>query len=452
VSCHLGTPKTEWGPIGERSRGGGCNACHLVYSAQATDELARYQTWKAINNPGTFEFKVHPTLTAQVTDDHCFGCHSRSGRISLNYQGWMESAGKGTRTLEDGRKVSRVTADIHAERGLGCTDCHSSWEVMGEGPYALHQEDQLRVACTDCHLVDAPRTMKLAAFDAESARMAQRLKLDQGTREHLVTQSNGMPMVNAFLEQGTAMLTTKQGRVNLPLKKPARACTQDLAHKDLSCAACHNAWAPRCVSCHTEYNKDGVMLDLFTGKQATGEWLEHGSPMTAEPATLGVRLVGGARQVREFIPGMVMTLARSDEEKAAPVLKRLYAPTFAHTIRREARSCVSCHANPQALGYGRGKLEFRSNGRWKFDAAEAPLRQDGLPADAWIGFLQERDSSSTTRDNTRPFNSAEQKRVLTVGACLTCHAGDSQVMQSMLAGPDATLVRRTRKCTAPSWK
>ncbi|MBM3853577.1 MAG: hypothetical protein FJ399_10525, partial [Verrucomicrobia bacterium] len=44
VSCHLGQPKEAWGPIGQESRGGGCNACHLTYSPAALEALDRFES------------------------------------------------------------------------------------------------------------------------------------------------------------------------------------------------------------------------------------------------------------------------------------------------------------------------------------------------------------------------------------------------------------------------
>jgi hypothetical protein len=39
ASCHLGSEKKEFGAVTEKSRGGGCNACHLNYSKEAENEL-----------------------------------------------------------------------------------------------------------------------------------------------------------------------------------------------------------------------------------------------------------------------------------------------------------------------------------------------------------------------------------------------------------------------------
>ena len=86
ANCHLGMEKEEYGPITELSRGGGCNACHLNYSEKAKDDLTAYINSENVKLPIT-----HPSTDIFVKDEHCFGCHSRSARISTNYMGYMET-------------------------------------------------------------------------------------------------------------------------------------------------------------------------------------------------------------------------------------------------------------------------------------------------------------------------------------------------------------------------
>lgn len=57
----------------------------------------------------------------------------------------------------------------------------------------------------------------------------------------------------------------------------------------------------------------------------------------------------------------------------------------------------------------------------------------------------------STRDDVRPFTVAEQRRILRVGACLSCHAGGSKVVRMALADFEATLARRSRRCVLPQW-
>jgi len=160
---------------------------------------------------------------------------------------------------------------------------------------------------------------------------------------------------------------------------------------------------------------------------------------------------------RGLISGMILTFDRNKEEGKAPdiVFRRLYGKLFAHTVRREARSCESCHADPLALGFGKGKLRYAvsgTTGRWQFTPEKKASPHDGLPEDAWTGFLKAREGMVSTREGARPFSVEEQRRVLTVGACLACHAGDSPVMARAQADFAATYAARSRRCAVPDGK
>ena len=150
---------------------------------------------------------------------------------------------------------------------------------------------------------------------------------------------------------------------------------------------------------------------------------------------------------------MILELDRNRTAGGASdlIFRRLYARTFSHTIGRASRTCESCHNDPVALGYGRGILRYSiagGRGRWTFTPAHERSAADGLPTDAWTGFLQARGGMVSTRDDVRPFTVDEQRRILGAGACLTCHAGTSAVMQPAITDFDATVARRSRRCVA----
>ncbi len=128
--------------------------------------------------------KVHPSLDLTVTNDHCFGCHSRSGRISTNYEGWQETmlnekdikGKKGYRILQDKRVFEFVSDDIHHQKGMDCIDCHNSYEIMGDGTVYLHEENQVKTKCEDCHVVKTPVTLSYDSLDGESKKIAETIK------------------------------------------------------------------------------------------------------------------------------------------------------------------------------------------------------------------------------------------------------------------------------------
>ena len=128
ASCHLGHPKTVHAVNETTSRGGGCLACHVAAHPEET----------------------HPALSADVSDARCFGCHSRSGRISLSYVGLAEADDTQLK-LADGRTVERLPPDVHRVAGMRCTDCHDADDVMGHAGSAVHQREAVSAACTDCH-------------------------------------------------------------------------------------------------------------------------------------------------------------------------------------------------------------------------------------------------------------------------------------------------------------
>ena len=464
VGCHLGQAKSDWGPIGQESQGGGCNACHLEYGKAAAAELARYVA--IAREARTVAPSLHPSLTVNARNGHCFGCHSRSGRIALSYEGWNEMHTPGgkapanadspkVRKLDDGRFVEKIVPDIHHERGLECIDCHTANEVMGAGAPVARKTQQLRVGCEDCHAATL-RSVAAGFVDPESRKlMALRGQSLSGARR-MGTTRDGEPLVNVVVEEGKgARLLRKRTGEAHALKAPLAACTASKGHARLSCASCHAAWAPRCVACHTTFDPAGEGFDHAAQAWVKGTWNETAGPFEATLPTLGVLSESRERgAIDTFVPGMIMGFDRNREAGKAPdvIFRRLYAKLFAHTIRRESRSCESCHRNPVALGFGKGALRYVVSGkagRWEFRPAEKASPQDGLPADAWTGFLRAREGMVSTREGARPFSVAEQRRILAVGACLTCHAGDSAVMKRAVEDFDGALAKRSPKCVMP---
>ena len=452
ASCHLGNEKLETGPVTQLTRGGGCNACHLNYSPEAEKAHVDYHRYEKKLLP-----TVHPSLSLQVTNDHCFGCHSRSGRLSTNYEGWHETqlkpdemAGKkNLRLLEDDRVFTYVQEDVHHAKGMDCIDCHSSLDVMGYGAFA-HQEDAVQADCSDCHNKEKPTTARFAQLDDESKRIVKRRGIDPD-HHFVVSQKSKAPLINVFLnEKNQRVMQGKNKGKQFTLTPPSSSCTQGGAHAALTCTACHTQWAPQCISCHTSYDKTKESYDLLSNRDTMGSWEEKGSHYLAEFPALGVVENDEQRIIRTFIPGMIMTLDQSGftEKKKDVSHHRLYAPTSAHTIAAKGQSCKTCHNNPVALGYGRGELSYEKQKRqWSFKPQFSLWKEDGLPLDAWIGFLQESpEKKNATRTHARSFTLSEQQSILRVGACLTCHEENSQVSQDMLKNFQKTIERKSDQC------
>jgi hypothetical protein len=461
ASCHLGNEKTEWGTINELSRGGGCNACHLNYSNETIQQLSDYVNSKVKSQKSKetkIEFpKIHPKLNLKISDNHCFGCHSRSGRISTNYEGWFETllswdqvnGNKKYRLLMDGRVFQKTKDDVHHQAGMECIDCHVSMEIMGDGNLYQHLEEATRVQCTDCHSKEV-HTVSYEGLDFESKKIVDLRVLEKNNVKYLVTEKSKIPLVNTYVsDNNEKYLIVKSSKKKLSLNPPAAICIEGKTHQRLSCNSCHTEWVSHCVGCHTEYDPNLEGYDLLDNKDIVGSWNETPRDFYVDYPVLGVRKEKSGKEIIDtFIPGMVLTIDKFKNTRKK-IFKRLFAPTFSHTINKSGRSCKSCHNNPLAIGYGKGKLTFSKIGKWSFEPQFSNHKQDNLPKDAWIGFLKTRDETSTTRTNTRPFTVEEQKRILFVGACLNCHDETSNIILQSLVDFENIKSKITTKCVLP---
>ncbi len=390
-NCHLSKRKEKPEPVHELSRGGGCAACHAGYAA--ADQRGQ----------------VHPSVTADVRDDHCFGCHARSGRISLQYSGWQECLSpqnktSETRVLEDGRVCQQQQADVHHGLGMSCSDCHDSEDVMGNGERVDHQEEQVHISCQDCHLPNDKQTASVNDFEASPLFvLIRRLRYENAqTFDFARKQETGRPLGNVMRKKdgdSAWMMRSKNTGKMHTLSAPSSACTQ-LGHERVRCIACHSTWTTQCIGCHTE--------------QKGGRWQELRADYLADPPVLGVF----HNQITCFAPGMIMSLKKENEDLTR---HRLYAPVVPHTIQKEARSCESCHQSSLAIGAGRGTLSWTGAGLPQF-RSEYALADDGLPLDAWCSFPgDERRAGGSTREHAFPLSEGDQRRIVQVGRCLLCH-------------------------------
>ena len=458
--CHLGKEKTEVGPVTQLSRGGGCTACHSNYSEGALAGHAKLEKGKIDN------VTYHPTMDTQVGNDHCFGCHSRSGRISTNYEGWHETMfrkgdtlpDKGNyRLLEDGRYFTEKEEDLHHTLGLQCIDCHVYSGVMGDGKLYMHEEDAVKITCEDCHFNGAPSTKAHSDLSTTEKRIYAYRKYDHS--EMLMVNKDSTAIINSYINaDGNPVLKSKFSKAEFILTSPSKMCVRTKGHSDITCSACHSSWAPQCTGCHVAFDKNKPGYDLFEDKRVQGTWEESAGGFFSGLPPMGVYRTKDSKSVTSAIPGMIMTLNQSGYHATSTELSdhseffRLFAPSKPHTTMAVGRNCKSCHNNPNAIGYGRGELTFvvdSKNPHWEFES-EYEVSEDGLPEDAWIPFLGERHDKVSTRLNFTPFTIVEQQKILTVGACLTCHKQESGLMiRSLSMDFELLKSQMTEECREP---
>jgi hypothetical protein len=165
--------------------------------------------------------------TEYFEKSNCFKCHTST--CTQCHKGYPEVHGKtvGLETCDECHGAKRVAshfggelaghtqegphADIHSEKGLICTDCHTTEEIHGTGePYSTELL-AVKVQCEDCH-VNPEKTVN----------------------EMSVTQFS--PDTTSHKIHG----------------------------EKLDCLACHVGWYQNCVNCHLDTNKvEGATIDEF---------------------------------------------------------------------------------------------------------------------------------------------------------------------------------------------
>jgi hypothetical protein len=366
AGCHLGTRRDDRDDA--VFGGSGCGACHV--------------------DPAPTPDAPHPPIDASVPDSRCLGCHSRSARISLSYQGLAETRGMPGAgcadpvTLHDGRPACGTDADVHQVAGMGCVDCHLYTDLMGDGIAHNHEEEQVEITCEACHApLDEDREQHWASIDDPiTTALLPRRPAKPAEDDVVRVGRRGTPLWNLIREGPGWSLSSKAGSGRWAV--PATPDDPDhrlRGHERLTCAACHAAWAPICPDCHTRFDPTGEQWEFGEAEITAGAWVETASHFSWGPPGLAVRADG---RIAPAIPGMILEIHPTLE--AEPIQRRLFATLDPHTTQRQSRSCESCHGESVAR-FPDASAEGTRSGSRSLDAAEQRrvLRVEA-PWDRWM--------------------------------------------------------------------
>ena len=438
-SCHLwsGRPRETMGRLG------GCPACHAPY-----EEGGKYRGGDpTIDRRQTGHAATH-TITNLIPDDRCRACHNRSARVGLNYHGEMESAQYGTpfvrgglndKTLSDGRFMLHLIPDIHREKGMGCIDCHTGQDTMGDGRIYGKLEDQIEIRCEDCHggYAKPPRTMVVQKNDPLTQALIRSSKFSKPADGAIIlTTSKGRPLPNVRKKGNQFVLVGKATGKEHPVRiiTGRRNGHTIRGHERLECDSCHSAWSPQCYGCHQVLDFGHKARDHISGKDTPGRWGEGRTYFRFERNVYGINSRG---KVGILIPGCQVWNTVEDAkgkviqpyDSAIMPLKNghssiAFAPTHPHTTRLEVPRCVDCHLDPKALGLGEGSLTVTADGNGLKETSLYNSPASGLkipfPIDAVVDsngkILQ-----GTSHTLSRGFNKKELAKIVAIGPCLACH-------------------------------
>jgi len=361
--CHLGSAGAN-NRAGD-FRSSGCTACHMRYSLGGrsgsgdpnvrTDEPLDPDD---IDEPERAHVQRHMIRSVAKTlpsgelltgiDDYtCAGCHQGSNRTVMQYWGirldqnqdlrndvqypanpvtWRGTHGDerlfdpvvGNNTFNgrnrnqyileedyDGDGRDDTPPDVHHEAGLGCIDCHGSYDLHGGNPgepqILSRMEQAVAIRCESCHgAADAyAPTVSGENYAGETQDLAVDAKgnpLRHVQREsdghyylysrltgqrHYVTQTldtiveNGRrnPFTNQeiYSPKASYAMGRDDGMASTGLGPQQNGVAgSGFSHGDnMSCASCHASWTNSCIGCHLEgeYSTNPNNFSNITGER-----------------------------------------------------------------------------------------------------------------------------------------------------------------------------------------
>ena len=417
ATCHLWKQKNDLPGAPEffNEKGGGCSACHyalpegeqLSTVTSFTDEKADPEnSTKQDTTVAAKKKKSHPLITKKVSEENCIRCHNRSGRIGISYTGIFEAEGYGTpyekgglssHRLPGDRFYLKIAEDIHHTRGMACIDCHTRDEIMGDGTQYAHYEEQLEISCEGCHSTEPGMTRK-------------------GKKITNIEPANSKNITVAT----PFVLVGRNDEKLHPLNPPKKDVCSYQGHKRITCEACHSTWVPQCYGCHAKRDARETHLDKLTLEETPGWWEEGRSYIRYEKPMLGV----WEDEIVIVTPGCqdVVTLIDEDGKIEGGFNRFTMAAINPHTTQAKGRTCEDCHTSPKTIGLGEGTV-VKKGGKWQFfpiDQGVDTLKGQTVGFDSFV-TIDGKQLQHGSRDNLRPFNGEELRRILRVGLCLPCH-------------------------------
>ena len=426
--CHVGVDSNR---VWSGSHSSGCAACHFPYNDNAT-----YQGGDRTVK-GKWKHSASHEMSTLPDNSVCVRCHNRSGRIALSYEGWNDGNNSkvptskghlGERVISGARNATRIQADIHHEKGMECIDCHTSRDVMGDGYAYENMYLQTEIACEDCHgsAAEPPQVEAIERENEEALRESAHYPRQMQQGEAMVLTAKGRKYSNVLQESGKIWVQGKRnGKMHESKVITGTPEHTIVGHERMECYACHSRSVAQCYGCHTEYDQGEFSEDFVKGVKTPGRFTETEDYRMLYPFPLALNQRG---KVSTVTPGC-QTFVTVIDEQGEKVLDEYvtlfkgrqqlrFAPFFGHNTGPKAIGCAECHANPAFLGFGQHVVEDSS-----IEATLICEKSEDKPLDGYLTmqYGRVRAYSAITREESRPLNGAEVKKVLAVNLCLVCH-------------------------------
>jgi mono/diheme cytochrome c family protein len=342
VQCHIQAypPQPQKGAF----RASGCAACHMPYADDGKSETAHWQpltgakrSWRNAH-PFVHAFLARPDDTEQLglpKMSQCRHCHTQGMRVQQNFIG------------EHGE------TDIHFQRGMICSDCHTDADMHGDGNLYMRQGMAVEIRCESCHgIVDHPATMRTA-----NGRPVPNLRRLPDGKFVLRTHDQRLRFVPQVIDTLDPAKTPKAAEAHgrSGIRKGvgvAQATLKGFSHLDrLECSACHMGGMFQPLRGHFLVDKRRSVASTLTGTPVAS--VTQNFPSEPPPQLLlGINHRGRIAPFIAHPAALVIVNPDGTKAQRLPVSlltnrpARTFLPLAPHSVTKTALACRDCHFTP----------------------------------------------------------------------------------------------------------
>ncbi|MBT5258705.1 MAG: hypothetical protein HOL75_07350 [Nitrospina sp.] len=435
--CHIDSPGK---PGTFRSQG--CAACHFTYSE---DGLYKGED-PTISKVELGHPKKHRMITL-TPDSICRQCHQgfRESQSDAPFENGLSDGKIRKKSIDYFPGFGKIKQDVHLEAGFECIDCHTQFDIMGDGNIYSKQHQAVEVRCETCH------------GDTDSRPLIDQIKdpLDRVVRlassytgwsnsvgDWMVVSSRQRKLTNVKVEKNSIVTLGKRtgNSYRTPLTVDALENHNIPGHKNnLECTSCHSQWVPNCKGCHSNFMSERDKRSNLI-PDAMKQFDVQSPSLMVGPRGKVVPMIAPERRLLNILDEQGNFIPVMEENGDTTGIYREWSFTNSHgysggrlayamnphSIGKKVRSCESCHMSTRALGLGEGDIQIGLNSTGKDDKIVPLVRTDIISGRSQLApkarlTMRGEPLAGISQPGARLFNQEEINRILKVGNCLPCH-------------------------------
>ena len=276
--------------------------------------------------------------------------------------------------------------DIHAEKGMQCSDCHFAQDSHGSGLIMGEVANAVEIGCKDCHgKVSAFPTLKTSGpaappggtdlLQLRNQDGSRRFQWSEEGGRRVLTQTSSLDpklkwtvsLVKDTVDPLSPNYNEKEARAKLMARTSDNGKQmawgpgvgeKNLAHKDseMACFTCHTSWTTSCGGCHLPIEANWKTDSHKYEGQTTRNYATYNPQVARDDMfQLGIHSTIKGNEIAPVRSSSALVLSSTNLNRdriyvqqppisASGFSSQAFAPHFPHTVRTtETKTCSDCH-------------------------------------------------------------------------------------------------------------